>query len=445
MKISVIGLGKLGAPLAAVLAHKGHTVIGIDQDPRPVSLLNQGQAPVFEPDLEKLIRSAGGRLSATTDYEKAVLGTEITFIVVPTPSDSNGRFSTEFVLESAESVGSVLAGKEGFHLVVLTSTVMPGDTTGKVLPALERSSGKKCGTDFGLCYNPEFIALGTVIRDMLRPDFILIGESDSRSGGMLEMHYRGLCGEKVPIARMSFVNAELTKLAVNTFVTTKISYANMLSQMCERLPGANVDTVTQALGWDSRIGGKYLKGGLGYGGPCFPRDNVAFIRLASELGIQASLPAATDEINRSQVPRLAELVLKQANCGWTIGILGLAYKPNTEVVEASQGLELARYLSSRDFAVVVYDPAGTEKAKEFLNHTVNFASSLEECVEASDLIVLSTPWEEFRKVTPELLQRQGRQRVVIDCWRFLDASKIQEVADYIPFGIGSEQERERVP
>ena len=448
-KISVIGLGKLGAPLAAVLAHKGHRVVGVDQDPQRIFLINEGRAPVFEPELGELIQNSCARLSATTQYEKAIEETEISFIVVPTPSGPQGRFSTEYTLQAAESIGRCLARKHRFHLVVLTSTVMPGDTECKILPTLEKYSGKQCGVDFGLCYNPEFVALGSVIRDLLQPDFVLIGESDPKSGEILENLYRELCEKVPPFARMNFVNAELTKLAVNTFVTTKITYANMLSQICERLPGADIDIVTHALGLDSRIGKKYLKGGLGYGGPCFPRDNVAFNRLGEELGVQAILAEATDRLNRLRVPQLAELVLKELPVKGTVGILGLTYKPNTDVVDASQGLELAHYLSLRGVAVVAYDPAGIEKAKQLLNHTINFAPSLEECVKPSDVIVICTPWEKFRGIPPEWLRREGVQRTLIDCWRLLDRSKHQEHVHYLALGVGEagplSQKRKEIP
>ena len=164
--------------------------------------------------------------------------------------------------------------------------------------ALERHAGRQVGPSLGLCYNPEFIALGSVVRDMLRPDMILIGESDTTAGDILERLYDAACENRPAVQRMNFVNAELTKLAINTFVTTKISYANMLADICERLAGADVDVVTRAVGSDSRIGARYLKGAIGYGGPCFPRDNVAFSALARSLGAQAQLAETTDAINR---------------------------------------------------------------------------------------------------------------------------------------------------
>src|SRR5512141_3160803 len=309
MKISIVGLGKLGSPMAAVMVHKGHSVVGVDVNPAYVAAIQEGRAPVNEPDLAAMIAANRERLSATADYRAAVLATDATFIMVPTPSESGGGFSMKYVLSAAEQIGAALRTKASWHLVVLSSTVMPGSTGGTLLPALEAHSGKNCGVDFGLCYNPEFIALGSVIRDMLNPDMILIGESDPRSGELLEELYKGVCDSNPRIQRMNYVNAELTKLSVNTFVTTKISYANMLAQVCERLPGADADVVTVAIGCDTRIGQKYLRGALGYGGPCFPRDNVAFSALARANGVPALLAEATDQMNRRQIPRVVETIL----------------------------------------------------------------------------------------------------------------------------------------
>jgi UDPglucose 6-dehydrogenase len=440
MDISVIGLGKLGAPLAAVLAYKGHNVIGVDLNPDSVRLINEGKAPVYEPQLDDLIKECRPRLSATSDYRAAVANTEITFIIVPTPSGSEGSFSLRHVLPTAESIAKGLREKNTFHLVVLTSTVMPGATSNQVLPVLELHSSKLCGRDFGLCYNPEFIALGSVIRDMLNPDFILIGESDSRSGEMLEALHKRVCDNDPPVARMNYINAELTKLAVNTFVTTKISYANMLAQVCERLPGANVDVVTSALGLDGRIGRKYLKGALGYGGPCFPRDNLAFSALARQLGAPAILAEATDRANRLQVSYLAALLKSKIPPRGVVGILGLAYKPNTNVIEESQGLLLAQALTADAIPVIVYDPAGMTNAREALRGPVKFAASAQECVQESDAVVVTTPWEEFRSISPQMLERHSVPRVLVDCWRLYDAEQYCKVTNFIALGVGKRLE-----
>lgn len=437
MKLSIIGLGKLGGPMAAVMAHKGHTVVGVDVNPAYVAAIQEGRAPVKEPGLAEMIHSSRARLRATQSCEEAILATEVTFMMVPTPSEPDGTFSMRFVLSAAEQIGAALRKKDGWHLVVLSSTVMPGSTGGTLLPALESYSGKRCGEDFGLCYNPEFIALGSVIRDMLKPDMILIGESDERSGDILQSLYTGVCESNPRIQRMNYVNAELTKLSVNTFVTTRISYANMLAQVCETLPGADVDVVTTAIGCDSRIGQKYLKGALGYGGPCFPRDNIAFSALARSNGVPALLAEATDEMNRRQVPRLAEIVLSHLPKGGVAGVLGLAYKADTEVIEESQGLGLAQTLLACGATVAVYDPAALENARRVLDGNVIFANSAAECAGRADVLAITTPWPEFRNLLPRDLKAGNGRPVVLDCWRLLPRERFERTAELVALGAGA--------
>ncbi len=436
MKISVVGLGKLGSPLAAVLADKGHTVVGVDVNRAFVEALRDGRAPVRETGLDELIEKNRARLEATFDCEEAVRRTDLSFVVVPTPSKADGSFSLEYALAASREIGRALRTKDGFHVVAMTSTVMPGATGGPIRACLEEVSGKVCGRDFGLCYNPEFIALGSVIRDMMHPDFILIGESDPRSGEILANLYGDSWGSP-PVRRMSFINAELTKIAVNTFVTTKITYANMLARLCEQLPGADCDVVTDALGMDTRIGKKYLKGALGFGGPCFPRDNVAFNALARQSGVQALLAEATDRFNREQVTWLGERMLRKLPAGGRVGILGLAYKPNTTVVEESQGIAFARYFASKGVPVVAYDPeAGAiEGARLLLDGQVTFAASAADCARQADLLFVATPWDEFRKLPPSVLEGRGRP-VVVDCWKILPAEAFARVADLIVLGQG---------
>ncbi len=436
-RVSIVGLGKLGAPLAACFASKGFPTIGLDVDPRKVQAVNQGIAPVFEPGLQDLLRASQGRLSGTEDYEKAVMHSDVTFIIVPTPSNDYGSFSLRYVLEVAERIGDALRKKPAYHLVVLTSTVMPGATEGEVKPLLEVRSSKRCGQDFGLCYSPQFIALGSAIRDFLNPDFVLIGESERRSGEMLACLFRSVCETEPPVAQMNFVNAELTKLAVNTYVTTKITFANMLARICERLPDANVDVVASALGLDSRIGRKCLKGAIGYGGPCFPRDNIALAALARSVAAPATLAEATDAFNRQQVQWLATLVKSHLPQHGRVGILGLAYKPNSDVAEHSQGLLLAQTLASDGVAVIAYDPTAMEEARRRLDNRVTFVTSAPDCIQEADVIVVTTPWDEFKQLTPAAIARHSPPRVVIDCWRLLDSFNGYDGVAYVPLGLGS--------
>src|SRR5215210_5735982 len=415
MRIAVVGLGKLGAPLAAVLASKGNHVLGVDVNPEAVRLLNDGLAPVEEPGLQELVSADRDRLSATTDLSAAADG-EVSILIVPTPSDVRGAFSNEHVLAAVEAIGAALRGRDAYHLVAVGSTVMPGSCDGEIRSTLEHASGRRVGESLGLCYSPEFIALGSVIRDMLEPDMVLIGESDSRAGDVLERLYAGVCENDPPFRRMSLVNAELTKIAVNTYVTMKISYANTLADMCERLPGADVEVVTGALGLDTRIGAKYLRGALSYGGPCFPRDNKAFGVLARDIGTEPLLAEATDAVNVAQTDRLARVVQSRLDAGHSVGILGLSYKPDTAVIEESPGLALARLLANAGHEVHVYDPVATEAGVNALGGLVQGASSVTELLERSDVVVIATPWAEFAELPAE---RSGKRTVVIDCWRLL--------------------------
>jgi len=421
-----------------VLASKGFRVVGTDVNASVVDAINAGRTPIDEPRVQELIDENRDRLHATTDVAKAVAESDVTFVIVPTPSDTAGRFSNTFVLNAMTTIGAGLRRKTGYHVVVVTSTVMPGSTGGEIRAALEAHSGRAVGPSLGLCYNPEFIALGSVVRDMLTPDMILIGESDAKAGDTLERIYDKSCDNKPLVRRMNFVNAELTKISVNTYVTTKISYANMLADICDRIPGADVEVVTQAIGCDSRIGVKYLRGAIGYGGPCFPRDNVAFAALARSIGARAELAEATDTLNRYQIERVLGAIQARHPGTGAIGVLGLAYKPDTSVVEQSQGLELVERLLEDGQDVVAFDPRALASAQASIRQPFQAAASAEACVRAASLVVVMTPWPEFRAVPAEAFTRSPRL-TVIDCWRLLSREEIGAVADVVYLGRGAAQ------
>ncbi len=436
--ISVIGLGKLGSCLAAAAASKGMIVVGVDTLAETVAAINQGRAPVSEPGLDKLIGEHTQRLAATSSLDEAIASSDATFIVVPTPSESDGQFSLKYVLDAVGTVGLSLRKKHSYHLVVITSTVFPGAMRGRILPVLEAASEKRCGVDFGLCYNPEFIALGNVLQGLLRPDFVLIGESDTNAGDKLSRWYSRFCDNSPTVERMNFVNAELTKLAVNTFVTTKISFANMLANICDRLPEGDVDVVTRSLGRDSRIGAKYLKGALGYGGPCFPRDNRAFAAVAATVGCDAWIPLATDRQNRTAVDSQFRKIIKLTPINATVAVLGMAYKPDTVVVEESQGVELAKLLSESGRTVIVYDPLANDGARKSLGIKVQYARSAIESIQSADAVIIANPDPEFAKLRAEDFPHRNCKTVVLDCWR-LTRERLSECdwISYVPLGVNS--------
>ena len=434
-RISVIGLGKLGAPLAAVLADKGFDVVGMDVNADTVAELEAGRAPVSEPGLQECIDRARVRLHATTDIAEAVARTDVSFVIVPTPSGADGIFSNKHVIAAVRQIGAALRPKSSYHLVVITSTVMPGSTGGPIREALEVAAGQRVGEMIGLCYSPEFIALGSVIHDMLNPDFSLIGELDSHSGDMLECIYRAICDNKAAVHRMNFINAEIAKIAINTYVTTKISFANMLSDICDRLPGADALTVTAALGNDSRITGKYLRPALGYGGPCFPRDTTAFASMARRLGAGAEIVEATALINKQQLARITKLVRGLLVRG-TVGILGLAYKPNTPVIEESQGVAIALRLAEAGYRVLVHDPQALDSAMAVLRDKVKAVDEAEACAAEADLLIIATPWPSFQQLPHAVLQRKGGRLTVIDCWHLLPQAQFSGVVELVYLGHG---------
>lgn len=420
-RISIIGLGKLGSPMAAVFASKGFETIGLDLNARFVEAINDGRAPVEEPLLQEMIDSGRSRLRATTSFEEAVVNSDVTFIIVPTPSGADRLFSNRFVLDAIGRIGAALRSKRTYHVVVVTSTVMPGATEGEIRTALEAAAAREVGPDLGLCYNPEFIALGSVVRDMLRPDIILIGESDKKAGDALESIYRASTESEPEFHRMNLVNAELTKISINTYVTTKISYANMIADMCDHLAGADADVVTRAVGGDSRVGRKYLKGAIGYGGPCFPRDNKAFAALGRKLGVNAELAEATDKINEHQIARLTGAVEALAQPGATIALLGMSYKPDTAVIEESQGVALAGILARQGYRVIVSDPLASEAASAVLGAAAEATPDAAAAVRQADLVVIMTPWPDFKKIPAEAFRRGPDAVTVIDPWRVIDA------------------------
>ena len=433
-KLSVIGLGKLGACSAACFAYRGFEVIGVDINKDLINAINSGVAPVYEPRLQELITSAKDKLKATQDYKEAIKSSDTTFFIVPTPSNEDGNFSNKYLISALRSLAAALKKSDKpYHLFVITSTVSPGATDESLIPLIEKTSGRKLNDGFGVCYNPEFIALGNVITDFLNPDMVLIGESNEFAGEQLTKIYKTVCENNPYIARMSIISAEITKISLNSYITMKISYANTLSNICEKIPGANVDDITKALGADKRISPFYLKGGLGYGGPCFPRDNMAFTTFAARHGVDAKLARSTDEINRFQVRHLIDLVMGQVTDGnKAVSVLGLSYKPNTPVIEESLSIKLIEELLKGKIRVACYDPLAIDNAAVVFGDRVHYAVSIEECLSNSSVCIIATEAEEFKSIDNSYIV--NNPTTIIDCWRMLDPEKFNKGVKYIALG-----------
>jgi len=431
---SVIGLGKLGACMGAAIASKGYKVFGVDVNQKSIDMINKGLAPIEETNLAETIKNNTERFTATLNYERAIQESDVTFVIVPTPSSPDGSFSTLYVKKCFESIGRALKNKDRYHLVVLTSTVLPGATRFDLLPVLELESGKVCGKDFGLCYSPEFIALGSVINDFLNPDFNLIGQFDLKSGDILEECYIKLMNNNPPVKRMSIENAELTKVALNTYVTAKITFANMLAEISSHVYGADIDIITDALGCDKRVGREYLTGGLGYGGTCFPRDNVAFSFISDVVGCNSDIARTTDRLNNELTFVIGNKILNMLKKDAVIGVLGLSFKPNSNVIEESQSIKLVEYFNSKNFKIIGYDPLANSIVRTTLKDKILIVNSVKECISNADVVIIATPDPGFLDIeTSDFL---NKEIIVYDCWRIL-RKKLENVPNikYIPFGI----------
>ena len=332
-KISIVGLGKLGATTLCVLASKGFRTLGVDISKGTVQKIKNGISPIYEPHVQELLNQNMSRIDVSSSFDK-ISDTDMTIIIVPTPSTNEGNFTTKYVEDAIISIGKAISKKKEYHNVVVTSTVLPGSMVEIIQPLLEKHSGKKVGENLGLCYNPDFIAIGDIVRGLLKPDMILIGESDKKAGDMITtMH--SLITENISIInRMSLYNAELAKISLNAFVTMKMTFANTIGEICEKMPTGNANDVLRAIGDDSRVGYKYLKAGLSYGGPCFPRDNRAFVYVADKYHTEAILSLATDVVNKSQIYRMVDIILgelKEARVRH-LSVLGLTYKPKSNLI-----------------------------------------------------------------------------------------------------------------
>ena len=397
--VSVCGLGKLGACMAATFAARGLPVVGIDIDPEKIRKVNAGLPPVDEPLLAETMKEGRERLRATDDPSETV-ATDASFFIPPSPSLPDGSFSTEYLLKAMQPVAKAIraAGKKG-HIFVCSSTTTPGAVDSVLIPMLEKETGWKCGSEFSVCYNPEFIALGNVISGLLEPDMVLIGESDPESGAALEELYRSYTRNKCRIVRMSIISAELTKISVNSYITMKISFTNQLRMIAEQFPKANINTILDAIGTDTRIGQKYLRAGLSFGGPCFPRDNRLLAYTARKAGLQAPLAEASDQVNELTKSDLLEKVTSLVPSGATVLVLGISYKPDTYITEESAGLHLAQNLKRQGYCVIVHDfAANAENSPSLLEF--EFLKDLDDLSKRKDvdLAVVCCPWPQYRSV-----------------------------------------------
>ena len=410
--ISFIGLGKLGLPLATNFAIGGKKVLAIDLNESLLKQLNQKVTPWIEPKLQENIEKADENITYTDSYSFVPLS-KTTIILVNTPSvERDGSFSNEYVVNSLKSVCEALkaSGKET-HNFILSSTVMPGSIANEFIPLIESTLGWTLGKEFNFSYVPDFVAIGNVVDDFRDPDFFLVGANTDKVAQ--ETFYLYACMLKLapPTSRVNLQEAELAKVALNAYITTKISFANYLGVLAEKLPNVNVDNVTQAIGQDRRIGTRYFKAGAPYGGTCFPRDTWAFLKVSNKVGMFAEQMAANEKINNDTLDWIASKVGSDP----IVGLVGLGFKPGTSVTTQGLAEKLLKMNKLKDKEVIVYDTYADSfnNLSQDINQVVTLATDLENLLDVVDTVILCNgdPVYNYKLIPSDIN--------VIDPWRIL--------------------------
>lgn len=435
MKISVIGTGYVGLVSGVCLAELGHTVICVDVDPQKTEQINQGVAPIYEKGLEPLLRKhIGTRLSATGNLTEAVHATRLSLIAVGTPFDGH-KIDLGDIRQVARHIGESLKSKDGYHVVVVKSTVVPGTTGEVVQPILEQSSGKRAGLDFGVGMNPEFLREGEAVEDFMTPDRIVLGALDDRSLKVMEEMYAAF--QTVDLLRTNLKTAEMIKYTSNALLATMISFSNEIGNLCKKTGDVDVAEVMQGVHLDKRLSPiladgqrivpsftTYIEAGCGFGGSCFPKDVKALIAYGKTLAEPMRLLDAVIEINRAQPLQIIAMLDKHFPSleGVRISILGLAFKPETDDMRESPAIPVVKTLLDRGARLTAYDPIAQEEARKlFGRNGIHYARTLEETLENPQAVVLLTRWSAFDRLA-ELIAPMHPQPLVVDGRRMLDKS-----------------------
>jgi len=425
LRLSVLGTGYLGATHAAAMAELGFEVVGMDVDEAKIAALAEGRAPMFEPELEPLLRKGveSGRLRFTTSYAEAATA-DVHFLCVGTPQ-RKGEYAAD--LRYVDGVVEGLAPHLDRPTLVVGKSTVPVGTA----PRLQRKlvDLAPAGTGVELAWNPEFLREGFAVEDTLHPDRIVVGTSSAAAEATLREVYASAIEDGSPFLVTDYATAELVKVSANAFLATKISFINAMAELCEAT-GADVTQLADALGHDERIGRKFLNAGLGFGGGCLPKDIRAFMARAGELGVDQALSflREVDAINmrrRSHVVDRAREASGGSLLGVRVGVLGATFKPNSDDVRDSPALNVAGQIQLQGAQVTVYDPRGNDNAKA-LFPTLAYAGSAVDACRDADLVLHLTEWQEFREMDPAVLSGVVAQRRVIDARNALDAQRWRE-------------------
>src|ERR1700720_306888 len=422
MDLSIIGSGYVGLVTGACFADVGHNVTCVDNDARKIEVLRAGRVPIYEPGLEELIHRnvAAHRLRFSGSIKEGVDNSQIVFIAVPTPPQSDGSVDLSFIEKVAREIAGVLTD----YRVIVDKSTVPVKTGEKVAESIKRYN--RHGAKFDVVSNPEFLREGCAVHDLMHPDRIVIGAQSEHAADLMKKVYEPFMA---PILVTDINSAELIKHAANSFLALKISYINAISAICDA-SGADVEKVADGIGMDRRIGRQFLKIGIGYGGSCFPKDVAAFIQISEQLGVPFTLLKEVQQINAGQKERFLKLirdtlwVLREKK----IAVWGLTFKPDTDDVRSSVAIELVDAMLCEGAHVSVYDPKGMEKARELKTIAdAKFAASALEAVDGAEALVIATEWDEFANVDLGAVKKRMTTPIVFDGRNLLNPETMGEL------------------
>ena len=434
MKIAVIGLGFVGLSLASVLASKGNNVIGIDVDVKKCKKICNGITPFFEPDLEKTLKiGLKKKLTISNDFS-LIKDCDMIFVAVGTPQKSDGAIELSMIKKAVTSIGRILAKSKKKPIVLIKSTVIPGTMQNVILPILEKRSGKKAGKEFGLISNPEFLQESSAIKDTKFPHVIVLGGYQTKFMKKAKSFFSKL-HPNVPIIITNHQTAEMIKYANNSFLATKISFINQLANLCQNIPGANVDDIAKTIGFDPRIGKSFLNAGPGYGGSCLPKDMKALINFAGKIGIKPTFLNAVEKTNKNQMEYIIWLIEKTLGkiTSKRITVLGTAFKPNTDDIRDSIAIELIKKLLKKKANVTIHDPKAIKNTRKVFGGKINYVKSIADALNKSQCVVIMTHWKQYETLNNNSIKHMDR-KFIIDCRRILAKKELR--AEYHAIGMG---------
>jgi len=419
MKLTIIGTGYVGLVSGTCFAEVGHQVVCVDNDATKVKMLQGGGIPIYEPGLEELVKKnvAAGRLSFTNSTAEGVEKSDVIFIAVPTPPQADGSVDLSFI----ERVARDIANSMTEYKIIVDKSTVPVKTGDKVAETIKRYCRTK--VEFDVVSNPEFLREGFAVDDLMHPDRVVIGVRSPRPIEAMKNIYTPF---KAPIIVTDINSAELIKHAANSFLALKISYINAIANICEAA-GANVQEVATGIGLDERIGRRFLNAGIGFGGSCFPKDLSAFIKIAEQIGYDFRLLKEVQRINSEQMDRFVKKIIETL---WVlkdkkIGVLGLAFKQNTDDIRSSPAIDLCLRLLKDGATLRVHDPKAMDKAKSLLPN-VTYVHDMNEVAEGCDALVVATEWDEFKKLDLERAKNALTHPIMFDGRNLFDSAEMEE-------------------